>query len=81
MDNVSEPHDIFFLIFKHMCSIDLLIDKQELIKKKVLKVNGLCRNDTMGVSTRRQFESKFFGFRTNSERFSNIIPFPSDRIK
>ena len=48
-------------------SIDLLIDKQELIRNKVLKANGLCGSDTMDVSLRRQFESKIFGFRKISE--------------
>jgi hypothetical protein len=48
-------------------SIDLLIDKQELIRNKVLKAKGLCGSDTMDVSVRRQFEGKIFGFRKFSE--------------
>ena len=39
-------------------SLDLLIDKQELIRNKVLEANSLCGSDTMNVSGRRQFESK-----------------------
>lgn len=31
MGNVSEPHDNFFLFFTHVGSIDLLLDKQELM--------------------------------------------------
>ena len=74
MGNVSEPYDIFFLIFTHMCSIDLLIDKQELIRNKVLKAKGLCGSDTMDVSLRRQFEGKIFGFFINSGTFVGIYP-------
>ena len=44
---------------------DLLIDKQELVGNKVLKVNSLCGSDTMDVSVGRQFEGKIFGFRKN----------------
>ncbi len=37
MSVMSEPYDILFRFFAHGGSIDLLIDKQELIKNKVLK--------------------------------------------
>jgi hypothetical protein len=47
--NVSEPHDVFSLIFTHMCSIDFLIDKKELIRNKVLEANCLCGSDMMYV--------------------------------
>ncbi len=50
-------------------AIDLLIDKQELIRNKVLKAKGLCSSDTMDVSVRRQFKGKIFGFRINSGTF------------
>ena len=36
-------------------------------KTRILKANGLCENGTVNVSERRQFDSKTFGFRTNSE--------------
>lgn len=41
MSVVSDVCDIFFIFFTHVGSIDLLIDKQELIRNKVLKANGL----------------------------------------
>jgi len=72
MSIVSEAYDILFLFFAHVGSIDLLIDKQELIRNKVLKVNGLCGCDTMDVSVRRQFKGKIFGFRINSGTFVGI---------
>ena len=53
-------------------SIDLLIDKQEIIRNKVLKANSLCGSDTMDVSVRRQFKCKIFGFRINSGTFVGI---------
>ena len=65
-----QPHS--FWIFCALGSLDLLIDKQELIRNKVLKVNGLCGSDTMDVSARRQFEGKIFGFRINSGTFVGI---------
>ena len=55
MSIVSEAYDILFLFFAHVGSIDLLIDKQELTKNKVLKAKGVCGSDTMNVSVRRQF--------------------------
>jgi len=50
-----------FWLFCALGSIDLLIDKQALIRNKVLKANGLCGSGTMDVSVRRQFKGKFFG--------------------
>ncbi len=47
--------------------IDFLIDKQELIRNKVLKVNGLYGSDIRDVSLRRQLKGKIFGFRKISE--------------
>ena len=41
---------------------DLLLDKQELTRNKVLKVNKLRESETMDVSVRRQFESEIFRF-------------------
>lgn len=55
MSVVSEAYDILFLFFAHVGSINLLINKQELIRNKVLKAKGLCGSDTMDVSVRRQF--------------------------
>ena len=52
-----------------LAAIDLLIDKQELIRNNVLIANGLCGSNTMDVSVRRQFEGKIFGFRINSGTF------------
>ena len=72
MSIVSEAYDILFLFFAHVGSIDLLIDKQELMRNRVLKANGLCGSDTMDVSVRRQFEAKIFGFRINSGTFVGI---------
>jgi len=69
MDVLSEAYDILFLFFTYVGSIDLLIDKQELVRNKVLKVNSLCGSDTMDVSVRRQFEGKIFRFRKISEPF------------
>ncbi len=48
MSIVSEAYDILFLFFAHMGSIDLLIDKQELTKNKVLKAKGLCGSTNYG---------------------------------
>ncbi len=56
MGVVREPYDILFLFFAHVGSIDLLIDKQELVRNKVLKVNSLCVGYPLDVSVRRQFE-------------------------
>ncbi len=72
MSIMSEAYDILFLFFAHVGSIDLLIDKQELIRNKVLKANSLCGSDTMDVSVRRQFEGKIFGFRINPGTFVGI---------
>jgi len=51
---------------------EFLLDKQELIRNKVLEANGLCSSDTINVSVRRQFEGKIFGFRINSLTFVGI---------
>jgi len=72
MSIVSEAYDILFLFFAHVGSIDLLIDKQELIRNKVMKANGLYGSDTMDVSVRRQFKGKIFGFRINPGTFVGI---------
>ncbi len=72
MSIVSEAYDILFLFFAHVGSIDLLIDKQELTKNKVMKANSLCGINTMDVSVRRQFKGKIFGFRINSGTFVGI---------
>jgi len=61
-----------FCLSHELGTMDLLIDKQELIRNKVLKANGLCSSDTMDVSVRRQFEGKIFGFRINSGTFVGI---------
>ncbi len=53
-------------------SVEFLLDKQELIRNKVLKANGLCRSHTVDVSVRRQFEAKIFGFRINHGTFVGI---------
>ncbi len=66
---VSPP---FFLLFCALGAIDLLIDKQELIRNEVMKANSLYGSDTMDVSVRRQFEGKIFGFRINSGTFVGI---------
>ena len=60
---------ISYLFFRALEAIDLLIDKQELIRNKVLEANSLCGSDTMDVSVRRQFEGRIFGFRKISEPF------------
>jgi hypothetical protein len=70
--NVSELYDILLLVFSRVGFIDLLLDKQELIRNKVLEANSLCSSDTMDVSVRRQFEGKIFGFRINSGTFVGI---------
>lgn len=62
---VSPP---FFLAYCALGSLDLLIDKQDLVRNKVLKTNGLCGSDIMDVSVGRQFEGKIFGFRKKYER-------------
>jgi len=67
MNVLSEPYDILICLFHALGAIDLLIDKQELIRNKVLKANGLCGSDTMDVSVRRQFEGEIFGFRKKYE--------------
>lgn len=58
MNVLSKYHPHSFWLFCALRSLDLLIDKQELIKKKVLKANGLCGSGTMGrqckASVRRQ---------------------------
>ncbi len=46
-----------------LMDIDFSIDKQELIRNKVLKANGLCGSDTIDVSVRRQLKGNIFGFR------------------
>jgi len=63
MSVVSEAYDILFLSFTYVGSIDLLIDKQEFVRNKVLKVNSLCGNDLMDVSVGCQFDGEIFGFR------------------
>ncbi len=72
MNVLSESYYILFLFFAHVSSIDLLIDKQELVSNKVLKVNSLCDSDIMDVSVGRQFEGKIFGFRIYSGTFVGI---------
>ena len=47
------PHSL--CLFCTLGSLDLLIDKQELVGNKILKVNSLCGSDTMDVSVGRQF--------------------------
>ena len=42
--------------------MDLLIDKQELIRNRLLKANGLRGSDTIDVSVGRQFEAKSSDF-------------------
>jgi hypothetical protein len=64
------PHTL--LILYALGSVDLRLDKQELIRNKVLKAKGLCGSDTMDVSVRRQFKGKIFGFRINSGTFVGI---------
>ncbi len=64
------PHPL--CLFHALGAIDLLIDKQELIRNKVMKAKGLCGSDTMDVSVRRQFKGKIFGFRINSGTFVGI---------
>ncbi len=74
---LSGKGEIKYLPASFLCalgSIDLLIDKQELIRDKVLKANGLCGSDTMDVSVRRQFKGKIFGFFINSGTFVGIYP-------
>ena len=63
---------LYYKTFSSTQNSDLLIDKQEIIRNKVLKTNGLCRSDTMDVSVRRQFKGKIFGFRINSGTFVGI---------
>ena len=72
MSVVSEAYVILFLFFAHVGSIDLLIDKQKLIKNKVLKANALCGSGIMDVSVRRQLKGKIFGFRINKSTISRI---------
>jgi hypothetical protein len=50
-----------FCLFQASGSIDLLIDKQELIGNKVLKASDLGGSDTVDVSVGRQFRGKIFG--------------------
>jgi len=76
MGVVREPYDILFLFFAHVCSIDLLIDKQKLMSNKVLKASSLCGSDTMDVSVRRLLKGKIFGFRINYGTFVGIYPSP-----
>jgi len=78
MSILSKYHPCSFCLFSALGSIDLLIDKQELVRNKVLKVNSLCGSDTMDVSVRRQFEGKIFRFRKKGEplqfnRYSKVI--------
>jgi hypothetical protein len=51
-------------------SISAIIDKQELIRNKVLEAKSLCGSDTIDVSVRSRFEGKIFGFCAKSKRFS-----------
>jgi len=62
------PHTLWLLYA--LGSVDLLIDKQELVRNKVLEANSLCGSDAMDVSVRRQFEGKIFGFRKIPESLS-----------
>jgi len=66
-----EPYDISFLFFVHVGSLDLLIDKQQLIRNNVLAANSLCANDTMDVSLRRQFKDRISRFREKREAFGS----------
>ena len=50
----------FWLLYA-LGSLDLFIDKQELMSNVVLKANGLCWSDTMNVSVWLRFEGKIFG--------------------
>ena len=72
MSVLSKYHPHSFWLFCALGSLDLLIDKQELTKNKVLKAKGLCGSDTIDVSVRRQFKAKIFGFRINSGTFVGI---------
>jgi len=72
MNVLSKYHPHSFWLFCALRSFDLLIDKQELIRNKVLEANSLCGSDTMDVSVRRQFKGKIFGFRINSGTFVGI---------
>ncbi len=81
MSVVSEAYDILFLFFAHVGFIDLLLDKQELVRNKVLKANSLCGNDTMDVSVRRQFEGKIFSFRKKCEPFLSQAGRPSQHLQ
>ena len=67
MSVVSEAYDILFLFFAHVGSIDLLLDKQELVGNKVLKVNSLCGSDTMDVSVGRQFPASCKKYQNSSK--------------
>jgi len=66
---VVHPKKLVRLAIKEL-TLDFLIDKQELIRNKVLKAKGLCGSDTMDVSVKRQFKGKIFRFRKNSERLA-----------
>jgi hypothetical protein len=47
-------------IFHAPKDADLLIDKQKLVRDKVLQANNLCCSDTIDVRVRRQFDDKTF---------------------
>jgi len=72
MSVLSEYHPHSFWLFCALGAIDLLIDKQELIRNKVMKAKGLCGSDTLVVSVRRQFKGKIFGLHINSGTFVGI---------
>jgi hypothetical protein len=72
MSVLSKYHHHSFWLFCALGSLDLLTDKQELTKNKVMKANSLYGSDTMNVSVRRQFEGKIFGFRINPGTFVGI---------
>jgi len=54
MGVVSEPYDIILIFIHALGSIDLLIDKHELVRNKVSKARGLSGSHTMDVGVRRQ---------------------------
>ena len=56
-------------LFHALGSVDLLIDKQQLIRNKVFKANGLCGSNTINVSVKHQFKGKIFGFGPKNESF------------
>ena len=56
MSVISKYHHHSFWLFCTPGSLDLLIDKQELIKNKVLEANVLCGSDIIDVSVGRQLK-------------------------